>query len=200
LCKRLLEMDVPEMMASFLVEQRDMPWRHQLAYRRQLWDEARHSMMGETAFMARGVDWTRIPLNIGFALRLGQHADAGERALMLFAIEQSLMPADVGKRAEYETAVEAGDALSAHFQDFDWADEVLHTQIGRAWLKEAGLYGAGWREAAHAIHERTWTALDAYRDRQAQDPTWWRDLVRDLLGKESAVTEAELRMPEVLAE
>ena len=29
------------------------------------------------------------------------------------------MPADTGKRSEYETAVAAGDTLSAHFHDYD---------------------------------------------------------------------------------
>ena len=51
--------------------------------------------------------------------------------MMLFAIEQSLMPAETGKRYEYETAVAAGDELSAHFHDYDWYDKVLHAQIGR---------------------------------------------------------------------
>ena len=27
------------------------------------------------------------------------------------------------------------DGLATYFQDYDWADEVLHAQIGRRWLK-----------------------------------------------------------------
>jgi bacterioferritin (cytochrome b1) len=104
LCKRLLEMDVPEMMASIVTERTDQPWEFQLDYRRQLWDEARHSMMGEAAFEKRGVDWTTIPLNVGFALRLNLFATPQERQLLLYSIEQSLMPAETGKRYEFETA------------------------------------------------------------------------------------------------
>ena len=46
LCKRALEMDVPEMMASFITERTNEPWEFYRDYSRQLWDEARHAMMG----------------------------------------------------------------------------------------------------------------------------------------------------------
>src|SRR5207253_4923179 len=75
LCKRTLEMDVPEMMASFITERTDEPWEFYRDYSRQLWDEARHAMMGTVALESRGVDWKRdVPLNVGFALRLNRHA------------------------------------------------------------------------------------------------------------------------------
>jgi hypothetical protein len=197
LCKRLLEMDVPEMMASFLMEDTEMPWEHHLAYRRQLWDEARHAMMGEAAFEAAGIDWTKIPLNVGFSLRLNRHANARERELMLYAIEQSLMPSETGKRFEYETAVEAGDALSATYHDYDWADEVLHAQTGRRWLRLAGLLGPDYMDVARAVHARTWRELDRYRT-HTNGVNWWRTFVRQVLGFESALTEEDLGIPQIL--
>jgi hypothetical protein len=184
LCKRLLEMDVPEMMASFITERRDQPWEFQLDYRRQLWDEARHSMMGEVALETRNVDWTKIPLNIGFALRLNLFATPQERQLLLYAIEQSLMPAETGKRQEYEIALSAGDKLSAHFHDFDWADEVLHAQIGRKWLKADGIHGSDVLERGRAVHEKTWRELERYRAEHPQSD-WWNDFVRQVLGRGS---------------
>src|SRR5699024_9224473 len=63
--------------------------------------------------------------------------------------------ADTGKRAEYETALAAGDALSAHFHDFDWADEVLHAQIGRRWLKQEGIGREEAIRRGDEIHART---------------------------------------------
>ena len=118
ICKRALEMDVPEMMASFITERENEPWEFHRDYSRQLWDEARHAMMGTVAFEARGIDWKRdIPLNVSFALRLNLHASALERQIMLYAIEQSLMPGETGKRFEHETAIAADDELSAHFHD-----------------------------------------------------------------------------------
>ncbi len=187
LCKRLLEMDVPELMASFVVEQPGKPWDFYREYARQLWDEARHSMMGEVAFEARGVDWRGIPLNIGFSLRLNLHASPPERQMVLYGIEQGLMPATTGKRYEYETACAAGDPLSAHFMDYDWADEVLHAHIGRRWMRALGLSPSEAVARAHEVHERVWAELERYRPFAPQDRGWWPALVRTALGHESAV-------------
>ena len=188
LCKRTLEMDVPEMMASFMTERTDQPWEFYRDYSRQLWDEARHAMMGSVAFEARGIDWrAEIPLNVSFALRLNLHATPLERQMMLYAIEQSLMPGETGKRYEYETAVAAGDTLSVHFHDYDWADEVLHAQIGRRVLKREGINSDEARERAKAIHEKTWAALAQYRSLDEQHD-WWPAFVKKVLGKDSAAT------------
>ncbi|MFN2563619.1 MAG: hypothetical protein ABR499_01240 [Gemmatimonadaceae bacterium] len=199
LCKRTLEMDVPEMMASFLVERRGEPWEFYRDYSRQLWDEARHAMMGTVAFEARGVDWTEIPLNVGFALRLNLHATPVDRQVILFAIEQSLMPSDTGKRFERQTAEEAGDALSAHFHDYDWADEVLHAQIGRRQLKRQGVTVQEAMDRAREVHESTWAALDAYKHLDDQRD-WWPEFVRRVLGRETAVNAEALGEARILAE
>jgi hypothetical protein len=52
--KRMREIDVPEMMSSILVESVDRPWEFYLDMTRQLWDEARHAMMGEVGFVSLG--------------------------------------------------------------------------------------------------------------------------------------------------
>ena len=201
LCKRTLEMDVPEMMASFITERTNESWEFYHDYSRQLWDEARHAMMGTVAFEARGIDWkAEIPLNVGFALRLNLEAEPLERQIVLYAIEQSLMPGETGKRFEYETAVAAGDELSAHFHDYDWADEVLHAQIGRRMLRRDGVTADEARDRAQTIHERTWAALEQYKSRGEQR-NWWPDFVRRALGHESAVPEhATAGPPKILTE
>ena len=131
---------------------------------------------------------------MGFSLRLNLHAEPRERQLMLWAIEQSLMPGETGKRAEYATAVEAGDALSAHFHDFDWADEVLHAQIGRRWLlgpEGEGLTFAEAMEAGRAVHDKAWPALEEYRKLELQTE-WWSAFVREVLGRDSDATPRQL--------
>ncbi len=131
--KRIRELDVPEMMASILVDLKDEePWDFHMEMSRQLWDEARHAMMGEVGFVAQGIDWRSIPINYTWSRNLNLQLTARERHGVLFFIEQGLMPKN-GKRYEWEVANESGDPLSTLFQDFDWADEVLHAQIGRRW-------------------------------------------------------------------
>jgi hypothetical protein len=192
-------MDVPEVMASFMFERKNQPWQFFLDYSRQLWDEARHAMMGTVAFESRGVDWTEIPLNVGFSLRLNRHATAQERQILLYAIEQSLMPGETGKRFEYETAVAAGDQLSAHFHDYDWADEVLHAQIGRSALKREGITRDEAIRTGQEIHERTWKTLEQYKSREPQI-NWWPEFVKKVLGKESAVADRELPEAKIVGE
>ena len=192
-------MDVPEMMASIMIERTGRPWDFYLDFSRQLWDECRHAMMGSVAFEAAGVDWTRIPLNTGFSLRLNLHATPLERQTILYAIEQSLMPAETGKRAEHRTAADAGDALSAHFHDYDWADEVLHARIGRRWLRKEGITTEQAIARAQGIHEKTWTALEKYREGPPK-ADWWDGFVREVLGKPSALAPSERADLKILAE
>ncbi len=146
--KRIRELDVPEMMASILVELvHEEPWEFHMEMSRQLWDEARHAMMGEVGFVAQGIAWEEIPINFTWSRNLNLQLNARERHGVLFFIEQGLMPR-TGKKYEWEVGTQSGDPLSGLFQDFDWADEVLHAQIGRRWyvpkfgsLNEAMDYG-----------------------------------------------------------
>ena len=133
LFKRLREIDVPEMMASILAQTPGKPWGYYRDMSRQIWDEARHAMMGEVGFVALGVDWTQARITFNWSYRLNSECTPLERHAVLFFIEQGLMP-KTGKRYEYEVAKESGIPIMATIQDFDWADEVLHSQIGRQWL------------------------------------------------------------------
>jgi hypothetical protein len=132
LFKRLREIDVPEMMASIIVETKDQPWGYYHDMTRQLWDEARHAMLGEVGFAALGVDWTQARVTHNWSLRLNTECTPMERHAVLYFIEQGLMTR-TGKRYEWELATASGIPLMATVQDFDWADEVLHAAIGREW-------------------------------------------------------------------
>jgi len=109
------------------------------------------------------------------------------------------MPAETGKRFEYQTAVEAGDSLSVHFHDYDWADEVLHAHIGRRWLRLAGISNERAIERGQAIHEKTWAALDQYREGAVQED-WWDGLVQRVLGRPSALRPEERGALKIIAE
>jgi hypothetical protein len=150
LYKRLREMDVPEWIAPILYKTRGQPWAYYADLSRQLWDEARHAMMGEVGLFAKGVPFYRYPVDLKSSLSLNRDYTPREAHLILWGIEQSLMPGDTGKRWEWEIARAAQDELVARFQDFDWADKVLHARIGRKRL----LPGYGTRAAMLAAWEQ----------------------------------------------
>jgi len=175
--KRLRELDVPEVMATILTDlAEEEPWEFHMEMSRQLWDEARHAMMGEIGFAAQNIDWTEIPINFTWSKNLNTQLSPRERHGVLFFIEQGLMP-KTGKRYEWEVATDSGDPLAKLFQDFDWADEVLHAQIGRRWyvpryksLKEAMAYG-----------DKCWSQVlsnwQEYKDEGlTEHHNWWPEL------------------------
>src|SRR5207248_6658810 len=105
--KRLREIDVPEMMASIITETKGKPWGYYKDMSRQLWDEARHAMMGEVGFTRLGIDWRQIPITWTWSLNLNTQLKAMERHAVLFFIEQGLMP-KTGKRYEWEVGMASG--------------------------------------------------------------------------------------------
>jgi hypothetical protein len=132
--KRLREMDVPEWMGPILYKTKGKPWEYYVDVSRQLWDEARHAMMGEIALYRDGIPFYAYPIEIKTSVLLNETATPFEAHVALYITEQGLMPRETGKKFEWVIAKNRGDELLANFQDYDWADEVLHTQIGRRWL------------------------------------------------------------------
>jgi hypothetical protein len=117
-------------------------------------------------------------VNHTWSLALNTQLKPIERHAVLYFIEQGLMP-KTGKRFEWETGVAAKNALAALFQDYDWADEVLHARVGRDWyVKEFG-------DAAAAVRygDECWSrVLMNWENWRAQGLTqhrnWWPDLYR----------------------
>lgn len=201
--KRVREMDVPEVIAGVIAERwmtarntaREggiavpADWAYYELMFRQMWDEARHAMLGETLLEHHGVDWRRLPINVTFSYKLARYCSPVERHVLLYAIEQSLMPRTTGKPYEHRVATESGDALSALFHDFDWADEVLHVEIARRCLKpelEGGLGEARqraaqlWQKIAEELEHHP---LPSHGDVRGD---WWTYYVRKVTGSDPA--------------
>jgi hypothetical protein len=178
LYKRLREIDVPEMMASIIHETKGKPWGYYRDMSRQLWDEARHAMMGEVGFVALGIDWQQARITHNWSLRLNTECTPLERHAVLYFIEQGLMTR-TGKRYEWELGVESGNPLMATIQDYDWADEVLHAQLGREWyIPQIG----EWKKALE-YGDKCWSKIlsnwQEVRDRGlTQHENWWPAIYR----------------------
>ncbi len=178
--KRLREIDVPEMMASIIAETKGQPWGYHVDMTRQLWDEARHAMMGEVGFVRAGIDWRKfVRVNFTWSLALNTQLKPLERHAVLYFIEQGLMP-KTGKRFEWEVGLASGDEFAALCQDYDWADEVLHARIGRDWYvkqignaKQAIEYGdACWSRVLIDWHSYLERGLTRHEN-------WWPALYRE---------------------
>ena len=167
---RLQEMHVSELIASVIAEWRDQPWEfyHDLA--RHLWDETRHCMLGEVAFAGQGIAASSLPSHVGFAEYPNTQLAPPDRYAFLWGIEQNLMT-KTGKQAEVALAKAGEDELATNFQDFDWADEVLHAQIGRKWLEPHFKN----RENMLDVYKRVRPAYDEMKDADLTLPgrDWW---------------------------
>jgi hypothetical protein len=169
---RVREMDAVELVAP-LVALEGKPWDYVREMARQLWDEARHSMMGEVAFERVGANWREIPIPVIQSRAPNTVLSPLECHLLLWDIEQSLMPRQTGKGRQRDIAEAAGDPLGYQNQDYDWADEVLHVQIGRRWLVPEFGSRKKMQEVVDACNERLRKlGLDtALYDEAACD--WW---------------------------
>lgn len=177
--KRMREIDVPEMMSSILTEVTGKPWAYYRDMTRQLWDEARHAMMGEVGFVSMGIDWTTIPFNFTWSLGLNTMLTAKERHAVLFTIEQGLMPKKTGKEYEWEVGIATANPLTAMIQDYDWADEVLHARIGRDWIVPE--IGSQVEAMAYGDHAWSKTLVDWKKwkdDGLTEHSNWWPDVYR----------------------
>ena len=94
------------------------------------------------------------------------------------------MDREKGKRLEWLIAQKSGDPLATYFQDYDWADEVLHAQIGRRWLKDDVGGTKEILERGRELAARPSVTMEA-RSRTTPQEDWWPRFVRDVLGKES---------------
>jgi hypothetical protein len=177
LFKRIREMDVPEMMCSIIAQTPGKPWEYYVDMCRQIWDEVRHSMMGEVAFVHKGIDWTKLPIRINWSYELNTLLTPLERHAILYDVEFGLMPGDIGKKFELEVVKKSGYGLAITFQDHDWADEVLHAQIGRKWfVKEMKDHHAA-LELAQQAYKKIAFARPTY---PIEQENWWNDFMQSV--------------------
>jgi hypothetical protein len=148
---RLSEINVAEGLAVVLCETPGMPWEFYHDLSRHLWDEVRHSMMGEAAIQATFGNVRAIPMRDYESVYCMEAPALEQYATLGLEIEGGQMKYPVGKRGEWEFCRDAAHhPLMTTFQDYDWADEVLHVNIAKRQLAQ-WLQGGG--KALSAIAE-----------------------------------------------
>jgi hypothetical protein len=137
LATRLSEITAAEGLAFVLCEVEGQPWPFYLDISRHLWDEVRHTFFGEAATEQIFGDRAAMPIRNFDLTYVFQMTPLEQYAALGLGIEAAMMKYPPGKREEYEFCRDvAQHPLMTTFQDFDWADEVLHVNIARRQLKD----------------------------------------------------------------
>lgn len=137
LATRLSEITAAEGLAFVLAEVEDQSWPFYVDISRHLWDEVRHTFFGEAATEQIFGDRAAMPIRNFDLTYVFQMTPLQQYAALGLGIEAAMMKYPPGKREEYEFCRDvARHPLMTTFQDFDWADEVLHVNIARRQLKD----------------------------------------------------------------
>ena len=98
---------------------------------RWTYDESRHMLMGKRRLEAWGIEPRLVPLG-GYIFEACRGEDPIYRLGMLGYFETK----NIGRKRDRAAAFrEMGDRMSETDMEFDWADETLHAEYGRHWLK-----------------------------------------------------------------
>ncbi len=98
---------------------------------RWCYDEIRHCRMGYSRLRQWGFQDGEMPLD-AFSYNAGARSDALTRLGIIFYFESTYIHT---KWQRFRLFGEAGDRVSSHDMDFDWADEQIHTHYGTKWLE-----------------------------------------------------------------
>lgn len=98
---------------------------------RWTYDESRHMLMGKRRLDAWGLDPADVPLGAYI-----YEACRGEDPIVRLGMLGYFETKNIGRKRERARAFRAmGDRTSEADMEFDWADETLHAEYGRRWLK-----------------------------------------------------------------
>ncbi|MDF2958552.1 MAG: hypothetical protein K0S39_287 [Paenibacillus sp.] len=161
------EMSAVEMLCLVLFHQQSMPWEFTLDAARHLWDEVRHSMLGQAALEREGLEWRSLPQYVGGYDPLVEKLPEQNYIHLTIGVEEQLMKRP-GKVAEYEFCRdEAKHDYMTQVQDYDWADEVTHASFGRKWGPELLNEDISFvREAAHQEVQDRNRKFAAFKEKQ----------------------------------
>lgn len=151
---RFFEMSPAEAVALVHFCTEGKPWGFYLDTAKHIWDEVRHAWFGEIALREKGYDIYAVPNWTGW-YDMARKAFSVEKAYthLTLAIEKAAMKYPPGKREEWEFCRDViKDPLMTIFQDFDWADEVVHAGFGQKWIIQ-DIYKGDQKKAKQASDE-----------------------------------------------
>jgi len=147
----LNEMTAAETLGSILWMTPEMPWEFQYNTARHLWDEVRHSQLGQLVIQKLGYKvkdiWQVVQIyNVMMTLPA-----VDQYALLTTVIEPNGMPE---KRRNIEHFETIHDDVAAQAISYDWSDENYHIRWGKKWTPVM-LHTYGYNETPEEIAART---------------------------------------------
>lgn len=146
----LNEMTAAETLGSILWMTPEMPWEYQHNVSRHLWDELRHSQLGQTRVQQLGLKIEDVPQVVQIYNVMMKLPAVEQYALLTTVIEPNGMPEKVANREHWE---EIDDEISAAAVSYDWSDENFHVRWGKKWTPVL-LQTYGYQETPEQIAER----------------------------------------------
>ena len=147
----LNEMTAAETLGSILWMTPEMPWEFQHNVARHLWDEIRHSQLGQTRVQQLGLKIEEVPQVVQIYNVMMTLPAVEQYALLTTVIEPNGMPEKVANRAHWE---QIDDDISAAAVSYDWSDENFHVRWGKKWTPVL-LETYGYHESPEEIAART---------------------------------------------
>jgi hypothetical protein len=147
----LNEMTAAETLGSILWMTPEMPWEFQYNTARHLWDEVRHSQLGQLVIQHLGYRvrdiWQVVQIyNVMMTLPAVE-----QYALLTTVIEPNGMPE---KRRNIEHFEMIRDDVAAQAVTYDWSDENNHIRWGKKWTPVL-LETYAYHETPEQIADRT---------------------------------------------
>ncbi|MEZ4670066.1 MAG: DUF455 family protein [Anaerolineae bacterium] len=126
----LNEMTAAETLGSILWMTPEMPWEYQHNVSRHLWDEIRHSQLGQVRVQQLGLEISDVPQVVQIYNVMMSLPAVDQYALLTTVIEPNGMPEKTANREHWE---EIHDEISAAAVSYDWSDENYHVRWGKKW-------------------------------------------------------------------
>jgi hypothetical protein len=145
------EMTAAETLGSILWMTPEMPWEYQHNVARHLWDEIRHSQLGQVRVQQLGLKVEDIPQVVQIYNVMMTLPAVDQYALLTTVIEPNGMPEKSANREHWE---EIDDEISAAAVSYDWSDENFHIRWGKKWTPVL-LETYGYKETPEEIAART---------------------------------------------
>jgi hypothetical protein len=146
----LNEITAAETLGSILWMTPEMTWEFQHNAARHLWDEIRHSQLGQIRVQQLGLKIEEVPQVVQIYNVMMTLPAVDQYALLTTVIEPNGMPEKTANREHWE---EIEDEISAAAVSYDWSDENFHVRWGKKWTPVL-LETYGYQETPEQIKER----------------------------------------------